>query len=444
MKRFFIIISFLSVAFVATAQKARFDIRFKADTAGIEKVYIQPLNADVDSKTVPMRAKGEAYAGTVSISSSGFYNMVVLKEHSQLIVPVYAGDSKNVSLEVEVDGKTIAVNGTRENRALSALTTEINALDRRLWVENNMTGMQLKKLVNSYQIALDSIVAQDDITGIVAEYMTTYAYTHAYNAYTNIPRAQEVDITSIPFSRNDVLPNPNVAFDNSFAPLFFTAMQIVKDDLTTSPSLLDKLYSLYVNYKNSTLRAKVVSLVMNEFMSKYNYSEDYEAGLALVKVATENYNLPDVYVKNFMKYKSTIPGSPFPEGIKLADASGKVVDFSMFKGKYVYLDLWASWCGPCCQEIPYMKGLEKELKNKNVVFVSVSCDTDVQAWKNKMKELGMHGHQLLDVDNTLGDALNVKGIPFYLIYDKQGNLHTYGAKRPSTGRFLKEQLEGLK
>ena len=88
--------------------------------------------------------------------------------------------------------------------------------------------------------------------------------------------------------------------------------------------------------------------------------------------------------------------------------------------------------------------LEKELKNKDVVFVSVSCDSDEQAWKKKMADMNMHGIQLLDKDNTLGDALNVKGIPFYLIYDKQGNLHTYNAKRPSTGEVIKDILEGLK
>ena len=61
-----------------------------------------------------------------------------------------------------------------------------------------------------------------------------------------------------------------------------------------------------------------------------------------------------------------------------------------------------------------------------------------------MSELKMHVHQLLDIDNTLGDALNVKGIPFFVIYDKEGNLHTYGALRPSTGTRLRSVLEGLK
>ena len=110
----------------------------------------------------------------------------------------------------------------------------------------------------------------------------------------------------------------------------------------------------------------------------------------------------------------------------------------------MYVDMWASWCGPCCKEVPFLQQLEKELNNDDVVFVSVSSDRDEQAWRNKMAELKMHGNQLLDVDNTLGDALNVKGIPFFVIYDKEGNLHTYGALRPSTGTRLRSVLEGLK
>ena len=131
------------------------------------------------------------------------------------------------------------------------------------------------------------------------------------------------------------------------------------------------------------------------------------------------------------------------EGCMLEDADGNVVEFSSFKGKYVYVDLWASWCGPCCKEVPHLQALEKELQNENVVFLSISTDTDKEAWKKKMVELGMHGNQLHDRDNTLCNALNVKGIPFFLIYDKEGKLHTYKAMRPSSGDALKAFLEAL-
>lgn len=444
MKKIFTVISLLFVALAATAQKVRCNINFIADTANIEKVYVCPLNFDESGKTTPMRKKADSFTGTVTRSPIDFYELVVVKERTQLIVPVYGSDAKELALDVKIDNKRLYIDNTRENRALSSLTRAINNLDRALWLETNMESERMKALIAAYQISLDSILAQDDITGNVAEYMTVYAYTHAYSAYTSIPRAQEIPVTSIPFGRSDILPDADIAFDNSYAPLFFSAMQVVKEDLTTSPSLLDKLHTLYAKYNNSNVRSKVASMVIGEFLSKYDYSRDFEEGLELIKTATERYELPDLYINEFLKNKSTIPGSSFPEGIVLVDEAGKKVDFSEFKGKYVYLDLWASWCGPCCKEVPYMKSLEAELKNKDVVFVSVSCDTDVQAWKNKMKELGMHGHHLLDSENALGDALNVRGIPFYLIYDKEGNLHTYGAKRPSTGRALREVLEGLK
>ena len=136
-------------------------------------------------------------------------------------------------------------------------------------------------------------------------------------------------------------------------------------------------------------------------------------------------------------------GSAFPKGVVLQDADGNVVDFSAFKGKYVYIDLWASWCGPCRKEIPHLQAIEEQMKDGNVVFLSISTDADSGAWKKSMAELNLHGHQLHDRDNTLCDALNIKGIPFFLVYDKEGRLHTYGAMRPSKGVLLKEFLEEL-
>ena len=135
--------------------------------------------------------------------------------------------------------------------------------------------------------------------------------------------------------------------------------------------------------------------------------------------------------------------SPFPDDVVLEDADGNVVDISSFKGKYLYIDQWASWCGPCCREVPYLQAIEKEFQDSNVVFLSIATDTDKEAWKNKMVELNMHGNQLHDRNNTLCNALNVKGIPFFLIYDKEGKLHTYKAMRPSRGDALRMILEGL-
>ena len=90
-----------------------------------------------------------------------------------------------------------------------------------------------------------------------------------------------------------------------------------------------------------------------------------------------------------------------------------------------------------------MQKLEKEIQNPNVKFVSISIDKKEKAWRAKMKMLNMHGHQFLNQDNSLAEALNVRGIPFFMIYDKDGKLYQHNAPRPSHPA-LQEMLENLK
>lgn len=183
---------------------------------------------------------------------------------------------------------------------------------------------------------------------------------------------------------------------------------------------------------------------MEKYLSRFDYQNNYDRGLAELTAVTEKYNLDRKYLNTFVANRSTIKGSPFPADVVLKDKDGKRMDFSQLRGKYVYIDLWASWCVPCCREVPHLQKLEKELENKDVVFLSISIDQKVEAWKKKMADLQVHGNQWHDSEGTLGKALNVKGIPFFLIYDKEGKLYMYNAPRPSMGLALKELLEGLK
>ena len=233
------------------------------------------------------------------------------------------------------------------------------------------------------------------------------------------------------------------ALDNEYAPLFPIAAQMIARSIPAERNLLERLSFLYDRYKNDAVRAETSSMLLSSFLSGHNYSADFEGGLAQLEQAVEKYDLSESYVQEYIKRKATIVGSPFPADVVLEDADGNVVDISSFKGKYLYIDLWASWCGPCCKEVPYLQAIEKDFQDSNIVFLSISTDTDKEAWKNKMAELNMHGNQLHDRNNTLCNSLNVRGIPFFLIYDKEGKLHTYGAMRPSRGDDLKMILEGL-
>lgn len=335
------------------------------------------------------------------------------------------------------------LDNTPENKALSALNVKMNDLDRTLWTKPGMGNDSLRMLVEGYGLATESLMRNFDISRPVINYMKVWAYTRAYNAYTSIPRAQSIEASAVGFDVADVLPGIEIALDNDNAPLFPMAAQMIARSIPADEGLLGRLEKLYGSYKNEAVRAKVASLMLSAFLSEHDYSADFEGGLALLKQAVEKYALSREYVDEYMKRKATIVGSPFPADVVLEDADGNVVDIASFKGKYLYIDLWASWCGPCCKEVPHLQAIEKEFQDSNVVFLSISTDTDKEAWKNKMVELNMHGNQLHDRNNTLCNALNVKGIPFFLIYDKEGKLHTYKAMRPSRGDALRMILEGL-
>ncbi len=118
------------------------------------------------------------------------------------------------------------------------------------------------------------------------------------------------------------------------------------------------------------------------------------------------------------------------------DVTGKTHKFSDFKGKLVYIDLWATWCGPCKAEIPALKELEKKYHGKPVVFVSISMDTqkDRQKWINFVKKENLTGIQLItdnDFDSAVSTAYSINQIPRFMLFDKEGTIISENAPRPS-------------
>lgn len=128
------------------------------------------------------------------------------------------------------------------------------------------------------------------------------------------------------------------------------------------------------------------------------------------------------------------------------DINGKMVSLDDLKGKYVYIDCWATWCGPCCREIPHLQKLEHDYASKNIHFVSISCDRDIKAWENKVKTDNLGGVQLnIGKDRAFMNAYMVIGIPRFILLDKEGKIVTAVAPRPSSKqiRRLFDSLNGL-
>jgi len=125
------------------------------------------------------------------------------------------------------------------------------------------------------------------------------------------------------------------------------------------------------------------------------------------------------------------------------DRNGKMVSLSDFKGKLVVVDVWATWCGPCRQEIPSLIKLEKEMHGKDVVFIGVSVDEkkDHQKWLDVLDKEGLEGVQLFaDGWSQIVKDYKIKGIPRFMVFDREGKVISIDAPRPSEPK-LKELLE---
>jgi peroxiredoxin len=116
---------------------------------------------------------------------------------------------------------------------------------------------------------------------------------------------------------------------------------------------------------------------------------------------------------------------------KLKDLDGNTVSLSSLRGKVVFLNIWATWCGPCREEMPAMETLYNEFKsNKDFVMLAVSQDRrGKDAVAPYVEKNGYHFRVLLDPDNTVGDSYDVSGVPETFIIDRRGRIvaHHMGA-----------------
>ena len=116
--------------------------------------------------------------------------------------------------------------------------------------------------------------------------------------------------------------------------------------------------------------------------------------------------------------------------------SEELISLSSFRGSIVYVDVWATWCGPCIAEIPSLERLQKDYQDKNIVFLSVSVDTDKNAWEKMLIDDELGGVQLwADGWSELTKSYAIFGIPRFMLIDKTGHLISVDAPRPSSNEI---------
>ncbi|WP_282918147.1 TlpA family protein disulfide reductase [Porphyromonas macacae] len=136
-----------------------------------------------------------------------------------------------------------------------------------------------------------------------------------------------------------------------------------------------------------------------------------------------------------------LPGQPAID-LEITDVAGNVKKLSDFKGKYIYIDLWATWCSPCLQEAPAFEKLSRQYAGKDIVFIPISTDTTREPWLAFLTEHKKELTQYHSTDLALKNDWMLLGIPRFILIDKDFNIIDAFAPRPSEEKII-TLIDGL-
>ena len=201
------------------------------------------------------------------------------------------------------------------------------------------------------------------------------------------------------------------------------------------PAGVDPVVNLLNNVNNIFTDKAIANAIAEEYtisiMAKApkNIEDIYKAYVAVVGEPSQAVKAAYELNKNNVQGKAGVD-------FTMKDINGKEVKFSDFKGKAIYFDMWATWCGPCIQQIPYMEKLAEHYKNSNKVqIISVSLDEKVELWKKKLAHDKPQWSQYIMPENfnsELCKTYSISGIPRFMMFDKDGNVISIDAPRPSS------------
>ncbi|NVJ48017.1 MAG: TlpA family protein disulfide reductase, partial [Cytophagia bacterium] len=228
---------------------------------------------------------------------------------------------------------------------------------------------------------------------------------------------------------------------------------LMKDEYMKHPNFRDMLHGLV----NADLKAVGIfaDLKFTPFMSEYDEMGAFVTQLELNGLSNEMQQQADEFLtanhsaeykgmvqQKLEEYAALLPGEPAFD-VLFKDALGGEKPLSEFAGQLTYVDLWATWCGPCIAELPAFEQLKEDYKDKPINFVPVSIDTDLEAWQKYLETHDLpKDHEYVINRLDLSDY-KVITIPRYLLIDSEFKIISVFAPVPSdpeTRRLLDKYL----
>jgi thiol-disulfide isomerase/thioredoxin len=197
----------------------------------------------------------------------------------------------------------------------------------------------------------------------------------------------------------------------------------------------------YLKVVSKISSEKIMNALLSDHIESIKDSDNIKEYFDMfMKISTDNADKKAIS-ELYKKVKNLTAGNPSPKFINYENNAGGKTSLDDLKGKYVYIDVWATWCGPCIGQIPALKKVEKKYHDKNIYFLSISIDNakDHDKWKQMIIDKELGGIQLF-ADNEWRSQFvrdyQINGIPHFILLDPEGKIVKYSAPRPSDKKLI--------
>jgi len=417
-----------------------------------DSVYVRGTNFN---KAIPVQKDG-TFADTLQLTNGNYVVKIGEETTDVLFNP---GDDLHLTIDTKEFDETINYTGKAADKN--------NYLAKAYLIEESFdTNNDVKTL---YNLEMDSFIAKlksldaakDSLLNVYkikdADFIASQKKNSHYTFLSKLKRYpgfqkrfNDGKIVTLPENFTKEIENldfDNAAdFDNSEAykqmvmgSFFEKSFKLKKEDslLSLPLAMIKQLKTI----KSENIKDNLMIMVARNIKPGNEESETIYKELTKL---TNDSKIKESLDKKFEATKKFAAGKASPTFENYENAKGGKTSLSDLKGKYVYIDVWATWCGPCKREIPFLQKIEKEYHGKNIEFVSISVDraNAHQKWVDMVKEKELGGIQLFadkDFSSDFIKAYGINSIPRFILLDPQGKIVNADAPRPSSPK-LKELL----
>lgn len=449
MKKIIVLIAVLAI--ISCKQSAKVDYAILSGKIINTEVNQLTLNSSENliKKSINVSEDG-IFKDTLTVTA-GYYTLSAAKNNISLYLE--AGDNVTINFDVNDFENTLVFSGSgfetstylfnkkKKSNELKGEGVEIYLLEE----------ADYKAKINDIKIASEELL---DATKGISEvfkkkekrniYYTYLSFLEKYQLYHSHYAKKEDFKVSDDFLKEletvDYNNEEDFLFSKNYENLVNAHYQKEARKLAEKDSIANDIAFLKIasGITNETIKNKLV-YVNSKF--GITYTDQLEDFYNLFMAASTNEEHKKEITESYNKLKTVAKGQPSPKFVDYENFNGGTTSLDDLKGKFVYVDVWATWCGPCKVEIPFLKELESKYHAKNIEFVSISVDVekDYEKWKTMVKEENLKGIQLFSDKNWKSDFVTsylIKGIPRFILIDPNGNIVSSNAPRPSSEKLI--------